>query len=245
MNPSFVKHLGLRRVTKSLMAVIVGLFPMTSIAAETNVPVTFSGGHELAKNDYGRPCALMAAGLGVKPDEFRKAFQIDRPTMAREWLVFANELEYGTDVKRTVIDFRTGRPLPAEGASVTVAADRGWQPSGVKLEAGKKYRLRAAGRYQIAASTDAGGTTTPWPCEPGGVTIRYYRGRPLGMLLAALEPDVPTTGELPGMCKPIAVGLETILTPERSAPFYFRVNDSNGELADNTGKLTVEITAVP
>ena len=32
-------------------------------AKETKVPVTFSGGHELGKNDYGRPINLMAAGL--------------------------------------------------------------------------------------------------------------------------------------------------------------------------------------
>ena len=48
---------------------------MTARAEETKVPVTFSGGHELAKNDYGRPINLMAAGLGVKPDEFRTSVQ--------------------------------------------------------------------------------------------------------------------------------------------------------------------------
>lgn len=52
-------------------------------AEETKVPVTFSGGHELAKNDYGRPINLMAAGLGVKPGEFRKAFSGVRPAHGR------------------------------------------------------------------------------------------------------------------------------------------------------------------
>ena len=27
-------------------------------AVETKIPVTFSGGHDIAKNDYGRPIAL-------------------------------------------------------------------------------------------------------------------------------------------------------------------------------------------
>ena len=62
--------------------------------------------------------------------------------------------------------------------TVSVAADRGWQSSGVRVDAGKSYRLRAAGRYQVADRPQ------PWPCEPGGVSIRYYRGRPLGILLA-------------------------------------------------------------
>jgi len=52
-------------------------------AAETKVPVTFSGGHDFGKNDYGRPCTLMAAALGVKPDEFRKAFSGVTPARGR------------------------------------------------------------------------------------------------------------------------------------------------------------------
>jgi hypothetical protein len=42
--------------------------------AETKVPLSFSGGHEIGPNDYGRPVALLAAGLGVKPEVFREAF---------------------------------------------------------------------------------------------------------------------------------------------------------------------------
>jgi hypothetical protein len=52
-------------------------------AAETKVPVTFNGGHEIGKNDYGRPVVLMAAALGVKPDEFRKAFSGVKPAHGR------------------------------------------------------------------------------------------------------------------------------------------------------------------
>ncbi len=59
-----------------------GISGMTK-AAETKVPVTFTGGHELNKNDYGRPINLMAAGLGVKPDEFRKAFSGVTPARGR------------------------------------------------------------------------------------------------------------------------------------------------------------------
>jgi hypothetical protein len=43
-------------------------------AAEKEVLLVFSGGHEIGKDGFGRPVALIAAGLGVKPDEFRQAF---------------------------------------------------------------------------------------------------------------------------------------------------------------------------
>jgi hypothetical protein len=52
-------------------------------AAETKVPITFSGGHDIAKNDYGRPITLMAAALRVKPEEFRKAFSGVTPARGR------------------------------------------------------------------------------------------------------------------------------------------------------------------
>src|SRR6188474_2109432 len=51
------------------------LIPLViALAAESKVPVTFSGGHETDPKDKGRPVVLIAAGLGVKPEVFREAF---------------------------------------------------------------------------------------------------------------------------------------------------------------------------
>lgn len=47
------------------------------------VNVTFSGGHEIGKDDFGRPVVLIAAALGVNPDVFRKAFSGVRPARGR------------------------------------------------------------------------------------------------------------------------------------------------------------------
>lgn len=46
----------------------------TARSAETEVPVTFSGGHGTDPQDGGRPVVLVAAALGVKPEVFREAF---------------------------------------------------------------------------------------------------------------------------------------------------------------------------
>ena len=67
-----------------------------------------------------------------------------------------------------------------EGATIQVAADRGWQSTGLLLERGRKYRFEAEGRYQIARDPQV------WWCEPNGVTIRYHGGLPLGILLGAV-----------------------------------------------------------
>src|SRR5438445_707423 len=48
-------------------------------AAETQVPVIFTGGYETDPSDHGRPVVLVAAALEVKPEVFREAFRDVRP----------------------------------------------------------------------------------------------------------------------------------------------------------------------
>ncbi len=159
----------------------------------------------------------------------------DWDPLCEEWELFVADLEYGYDTVRNAIDFQPGAPLPRGGASATVAADRGWQSSRLFLEAGKTYRLAAAGRYQVADHPQI------WWCEPGGVTIRYWDGQPLGILLAAVRPekyDPPTPSAL---VRALVVGLKAEIRPTESGTLYFRINDSPAELADNAGILTVRV----
>ena len=176
--------------------------------------------------------------LVLKPDfsdRFLRLVGDDRDGLAEEWQVFVADLEYGYDVAKTAIDFTPGKPLGEGGATVTVAADRGWQNSGVQLQANVPYRLRAQGRYQVADQPQI------WWSEPNGVSIRYYRGRPLGLLLGAVHPDGPWAGGPSTLIRPDVVGLRTTLTPEQTGTLFFRINDSGAELGDNAGTLTVEI----
>jgi hypothetical protein len=156
-------------------------------------------------------------------------------------------------------------PSPAK-ATVTVAADRGWQNSGLRLEAGTTYQLAASGRYQIAKqpkreessqrpgaqpSRDSSKDSSPeghadagdaiWWCEPGGVTIRYYHGQPLGILLAAVRPDQPKPGSTTALLHPSIIGRAATLAPKESGTLFLKVNDSAGELDDNAGELKAEI----
>jgi hypothetical protein len=146
-------------------------------------------------------------------------------------------LDYDYDFARMEFEPAKGKPLDSKGRSVVVDADRGWQPTGVELLAATRYHLRAAGRYVVAQDQD----DQPWTCEPGGVSIEHYHGRPLGILLAAIRSDDPTTNEPSGLIKPIVVGLGTTLEPKRTGTLYLRINDSAGRLDDNSGSATVEI----
>ena len=121
-------------------------------------------------------------------------------------------------------------------AAVSVSADRGWQSSGLRVEAGTVYRLTATGRYQI------GDKPKTWWCEPNGVTIEYHRGRPLGELQCAVRnDDEPLTGLSP-LVVPQAVSLGREISFDHAGTLYFRINESPAHLGDNQGSLTVQVS---
>ena len=169
------------------------------------------------------------------PQKFNDGFAGDWAAINNQWQLFIANLDYGYDFERNAVQFSQGKPLSAEGAKVEIAADRSWQSSGVRVEAGKKYRLRARGRYQVAHDP------RPWWCEPDGVTIQYYRGHPLGVLLAGICDDDAVDGSVAGLLSPVVVGAAATIEAPRNGTLYFRINDSAGKLGDNSGTLSVEI----
>ena len=218
-------------------------------------------------------------------EQFFRLFDPDWQELCEEWQLMVANLEYGYDValggrfhsRYNLPSSARGRgrhaisprPLAGEGRgvrvagpadSVTIAADRGWQSSGLRLQAGLKYRLTATGRYQVAKGDNPVGQTflsaagqarmpAPllhnqpkiWWCEPNGVSIRYYHGRPLGLLLAAVRPDHPGPDRTSALLHPTVVGLGTTLLPTETGTLFLKVNDSAGELADNAGELKVKV----
>ena len=169
--------------------------------------------------------------------QFTKLFSPDFQVMADDWAAFIAGMEYGYDFSQTAIDYKPGVALPADGRSVRVAADRGWQSSRIRLVAGTTYHLTASGRYQIGTKPSI------WWSEPGGVSLRYYQGRPLGMLLAVVLPDKPGKNDLSALLRPIAVGADAMISPEKTGTLYLRINHSAAELRENAGELTVQVKA--
>ncbi len=166
-----------------------------------------------------------------------RKYATDWKELSAEWQAFVTTLEHGYDFQRMAIQFERGTPLAGEPREVAIAADRGWQSSGVWLEAGKTYRISARGRFQVATEANDG-VEHAWPSEAGGVTIEYHDGRPLGMLLGAI---VPERGADATFAKPQAIGLGCEMTPGVSGTLYLRVNDSAAKLDDNRGALTIRI----
>jgi hypothetical protein len=165
-----------------------------------------------------------------------RRFAADWDQLNDQWEVFATTLVHDYDFQRAAIDFAPGEPLPDQGAKVSLRADRGWQSTKLRLEAGRKYTIRAAGRYQVAEKPRV------WWCEPGGITMRYVDGHPLGILLAAIRPDRRSSQQPTPLVRPEVIGLAGTIAPAETGTLYLRINDSPAELAENAGQLEVEVT---
>lgn len=171
-------------------------------------------------------------------EDFRQLFAADFTDLEEEWLLFTETLAYGYDIARAAIDFKDGKPLGAQAGHVSVKADRGWQSSGVEVQAGQEYRITASGRCAMAQKPH------PWESEPQGISIRYADGRPIGLLLGTIRSKSrPDTYPQTTMAKSFVVGRELVFKPETTGTLYLRLNDFWNELADNTGSYSVEIVA--
>jgi hypothetical protein len=153
---------------------------------------------------------------------------------ARDFDAFTDELDYGYDFARSAIDWSAGRPLEGK-QTVHVAADRGWQHSGWRLSAGQRCSLRAAGRVTVGRAS-----ARRLESEPDGISLEWYRGRPVGRLLAAQWVDKPPGDGRPRFV-PLAEGAAGEFAAAADGPLYLKINESPGRLADNSGTLTVEL----
>ena len=168
---------------------------------------------------------------------FRRNFGGEWGELLTEWRAFVATLDYGYDSRRMAMQHLPPSRVTDE-RRVTISTDRGWQSTGWLLKSGEEYQVRAKGRYQIAKDGD-NVDDGAWPCEPGGVTIEYHEGRPLGMLLGAWR---STAGNR--FSEPIAIGLATTLKPAEDVVLYLRVNDSPARLSDNRGTLSASLRPV-
>jgi hypothetical protein len=199
----------------------------------------FMDGHPRYHDRFHQLLTLLNQPIDFN-ERLRAIYGDDFDQLCEEFQVFVADIDYGYDFARTAIDFTPGKPFESQAnkdvAQIMVAADRGWQNSGIELAAGKTYRLKASGQFQVADGPPA------WISEAGGVSIRYVHGKPLGMLLATVRPTKPTS-RVSAFLKPIVVGTSAEITPAETGTLYFKINDSAGELADNGGQLSVNVSA--
>jgi hypothetical protein len=194
----------------------------------------FLDGHPRYRDRFRRVGSLVTGHDAAF--ELAQVYKDDWRDLSEEWLVFAGNICYGYDIERTVLDLRPGKVLGGRPEKLEIAADRGWQSSGILVERGKTYRIAADGRCVVAT------VPKPWESEPQGISFRYHAGLPVGMLVAAIRSLAPldkpphTT-----MLEVLPISRGKQFTPEVTGTLYFRVNDYWNELSDNTGAFQVSV----
>lgn len=163
----------------------------------------------------------------------------DADRAGRDFDAFTDGLDYGWDFSRMAIDWTAGPSLAAP-RQLIVAADRGWHNTGISLARGQRVNLSARGSVRLGTATDeATGLVTPLESEPDGITLTWYRGRPVGRLIAAqwgtAEPDPRPRFVV------LAEGATGEFTARFDGPLYLAVNDSPQGLEDNAGGYPVSI----
>ncbi|MFM7108336.1 MAG: hypothetical protein ACKOZU_07005 [Planctomycetaceae bacterium] len=162
----------------------------------------------------------------------------DAVRAARDFDAFTDEVDYGYDATRSAVDWAAGRK-PAGRERLSIDAARGWQNTGLALDAGAGYTLTASGTVRIGelpATADA--AAMPLESEADGISLRWYRGRPAGRLLAAQWVERPAEGGRPRFVV-LGAGSKAEFAAATDGPLFLKVNESPGDLAGNQGAFSV------
>jgi len=172
----------------------------------------------------------------------------DAARAGRDFAALLADLDYGYDLSRSVIDWAPDGPLTGR-VEISVDADRGWQNTGRSLTKGQRCSFSATGRITVGAgrASDCQAShenETPPSARilestPDGITLRWYRGRPVGRLLVAQWID-RGDGTSPTF-RVLAEGGSGAFTAAVDGPVYLKVNEAPGELAGNAGDFRVAL----
>lgn len=156
--------------------------------------------------------------------------------LTTSWNAWIEQIDYGADMQRDIPEIDFSKELSGSGPyDVKIAADRGWQDSGIRLRKGDKIRISAKGRFKI------GNDPKPWYSEPDGVTIEYFLGQPLGRLLALVAAPDASGGSRVGSTSLKAVGSQTEWTSEQDGVLLLKINEPSLRLSDNEGMIDAKI----
>jgi hypothetical protein len=175
---------------------------------------------------------------------FKELLVSDWENVQIDWNAFVSDLDFGYDIARSTVN-RSSMPAAkalrlGESIRLDLASDRGWQSTGILLDGGTSVRVRCSGSFQVMRPDQ--GEPTTWNVEPNGVTFQYYRGNPLGSVLASVvgsnEPEQTKRWETQ------RIGLETTITSTsvKKGELFLKINEPSKGLSDNVGTISVEIS---
>lgn len=152
----------------------------------------------------------------------------DADLASRDFDAFTDDLDYGYDLDRMAIDWSPGAPL-TEVVQMRVDPTLGWQNTGVSVKRGSTVRFQTQGRSEMGRHPEGAVDLTS---EAQGITIDWYRGRPIGRLFLAQWLDEPADGGRPRFQR-LAEGSHGSFVAADDGPIFARINDSPLGRRDN------------
>ncbi len=173
--------------------------------------------------------------------EFLDLIESNLDVLKRDWLLFINEMDYGYSIARGCLSEASlsGGRFGSQRTKFQISAERSWQVTEQKVQQGERFRIESSGEFVVGQSNPS----TPWKCQPNGITIQYHLGRPLGRLqVGILDLEAKTAEQqVKGLLNPLDVGISGVISAPTNGVLCFRINESPAFLDDNQGALEVVI----
>ncbi|MFN9718783.1 MAG: hypothetical protein ACK58L_08830, partial [Planctomycetota bacterium] len=170
-------------------------------------------------------------------DQFRAAEQGVSKDMWRQlailWQLYLFSLTEGYDPEHSSVSPPEGKTVSAElPLTLNLSAKTEWLNTGLSFPHGEHLELTCSGRYSLHDQP------RPWLSEPPGITIDYWRGLPLGRIVAlAISSDGRE-------CRRISVGSSASFTMPFEGTVWIQINDSAASRVENSGSASVTIRGV-
>ncbi len=201
----------------------------------------FFSKHEKTKAVFEKLPQIAELDSTAFNQHFIRSIQDNRAELERDWELFVNEMEYGYEIERGCLT--SAKPIGARFGSAStrfnLISDRSWQITDIQVKRGDRFRISGIGEFVVAKAQ----LNEFWNCQSNGITIRYYQGRPLGMLHAGvLDLEGKTAkDQVRGLFDPFPIGSDAEIEALSDGVLCLRINESPASLDDNQGALEVTI----
>jgi hypothetical protein len=204
----------------------------------------FLSKHELTRDVFDQLKRHVAEGQARFDARLFESLGPHLDSLERDWVLFIDELDYGLDVSKVILAAAQAGTATGTTKSFRIDSAKAWQVTSLTLRVGDRIRIRCRSRIQVG-QTVKNGQAIPWTATADGITLKYYRGRPLGVLLAGTLGDAPPSRlQLDRGIQTEVIGSAGELMAKSSGRLCLRINESPAEMQDNQGVLEVEIDEV-
>ena len=161
--------------------------------------------------------------LAGRPASFERTYAAKMEELEFEFDFFVKHLQQGFNVNRCSWDWTARYRLPTAKrmAKARILADHGWQPSRAKVEEGQTYSYTASGE---------------WSVRDDETLTANGRADGSGRLTGVILDDYSLSEEF-------LLGADGTFVAPASGNLLLRCRDEWAQLEDNSGSMSVEVTA--